>query len=136
MPANAPKKSYFTRRNVLWRATLLTALYPLLRFIGFRVPKKPEYVQISTPMPARGYLITGDFILFDKNDEVRAFSRKCTHLGCKVNYLEDQDIIQCPCHQSQFSSTDGSPLRGPAKKALVKFAVEKRESAPFYVITT
>lgn len=131
---NSQKKK-ISRRTLL-ATIMLIGIYPLLRFIGFKVPKKPEYVKISTPMPTRGYIITSDFILFDKAGSSWAISRKCTHLGCKVNYLEDQNIIQCPCHHSQFDPTSGVPLQGPAKKELPKLVVEKRDSAPFYVITT
>ncbi len=123
-------------RRTLFSFIMLIGIYPLLRFVGFKVPKKPEYVKISTPMPTRGYIVTSDFILFDKAGTSWAISRKCTHLGCKVNYLEDQEIIQCPCHQSQFDPTTGIPLHGPAKEKLAKLDVEKRDSSPFYVITT
>lgn len=87
-------------------------------------------------MSTRGYLVTNDFILFDKADKTWALSRRCTHLGCKVHYLEDKDIIQCPCHHSQFDPQTGQPLKGPAKKELSALEVEKRNSSPFYVITT
>jgi len=123
-------------RRAILSSIMLIGIYPLLRFVGFKVPKKPEFVKISTPMPLRGYIVTSDFILFDREGESWAVSRKCTHLGCKVNYLEDQDIIQCPCHHSQFDPTTGTPIQGPAKKELAKMEVEKRDSAPFYVVTT
>ncbi|SHN47830.1 Rieske (2Fe-2S) protein [Cryptosporangium aurantiacum] len=46
----------------------------------------------------------------------KAFSNVCTHQGCKVNKVET--TIDCPCHASKFSISDGSPTAGPAKKAL------------------
>jgi len=47
---------------------------------------------------------------------IKAFSNICTHQGCKVNKVET--TIDCPCHASKFSITDGSPTAGPAKKPL------------------
>ena len=47
---------------------------------------------------------------------IKAFSNICTHQGCKVNKVAT--TIDCPCHASKFSITDGSPTAGPAKKAL------------------
>jgi Rieske Fe-S protein len=47
---------------------------------------------------------------------IKAFSNVCTHQGCKVNKVSS--TIDCPCHASKFSVTDGSPTAGPAKKAL------------------
>ncbi|WP_406328360.1 Rieske (2Fe-2S) protein [Streptomyces sp. NBC_00203] len=47
----------------------------------------------------------------------KAFSSKCTHLGCAVTGVTD-GVITCPCHKSEFSVTDGSVKKGPATKAL------------------
>ena len=129
-------------RKSLDRRTILTCLagsailYPLLQFIGYTVPKKPIYIPISRAMPTTGYLITTDFILFDRKDSCWALSRKCTHLGCKLNYHEETDTLVCPCHQSKFTATTGKVTKGPAQKPLNFFPVEKRESTPFYIVTT
>ncbi|MFI6335390.1 Rieske (2Fe-2S) protein [Streptomyces sp. NPDC050535] len=47
----------------------------------------------------------------------KAFSSKCTHQGCAVKGIEN-DVINCPCHGSQFSATDGSVKKGPATQPL------------------
>ncbi|MGW7611239.1 Rieske (2Fe-2S) protein [Streptomyces sp. NPDC054766] len=47
----------------------------------------------------------------------KAFSSKCTHQGCAVKGIAN-GVITCPCHQSQFSVTDGSVKKGPATSAL------------------
>jgi Rieske Fe-S protein len=47
----------------------------------------------------------------------KAFTAVCTHQGCTVTKIEGGQII-CPCHQSHFSITDGSPVSGPAPAAL------------------
>lgn len=47
----------------------------------------------------------------------QAFSAICTHRGCTVNEVAGP-TINCPCHGSQFDSTDGSVVRGPAEKPL------------------
>lgn len=49
--------------------------------------------------------------------EVKAFSTTCTHQGCAVSKVEDGLII-CPCHDSRFKISDGSPTGGPATKPL------------------
>ncbi len=65
-----------------------------------------------------------------------ALSLKCTHLGCKLNYHEDGDILECPCHQSRFNVETGQVVQGPARKALTFLPVEKRQDDPLYVVTT
>jgi nitrite reductase/ring-hydroxylating ferredoxin subunit len=49
--------------------------------------------------------------------QVKAFSTTCTHQGCAVSKVENGLII-CPCHDSRFKISDGSPTGGPATKAL------------------
>ncbi len=119
-----------TRRNILvkviqWVGALVTAalIYPLLRFTGYTIKRKPRYVTVSAPLPASGFHAEQDFILFAGSSTPIAVSRTCTHLGCRVNYLEDKKFIECPCHQSRFS-TEGKLLHGPAKKDLPSFPVE------------
>ncbi|MFJ5533203.1 Rieske (2Fe-2S) protein [Streptomyces sp. NPDC093261] len=47
----------------------------------------------------------------------KAFSSKCTHQGCAVKDIAN-GVITCPCHNSEFSATDGSVKKGPATQAL------------------
>ncbi|MEU6065123.1 MULTISPECIES: Rieske (2Fe-2S) protein [Streptomyces] len=47
----------------------------------------------------------------------KAFSSKCPHAGCAVGSIAN-GVIVCPCHNSQFSVTDGSRKAGPATKGL------------------
>ncbi|NKQ28912.1 Rieske (2Fe-2S) protein [Streptomyces galbus] len=49
--------------------------------------------------------------------DFKAFSAVCTHQGCAVKSVQD-GVIHCPCHNSNFSITDGSVKSGPATKAL------------------
>lgn len=121
-------------RRTFLACCLSGTAYILYRFLGFSLPKKPIYMEINQQAPANGCLTLPDYLLFDKDGEAWALSRRCTHLGCKLNFLEVEQILECPCHQSRFSK-NGEVVRGPAKKALTRFPVEKRETAPFYIIT-
>ncbi|MBT2413040.1 Rieske (2Fe-2S) protein [Streptomyces sp. ISL-12] len=57
--------------------------------------------------------------------EFKAFSATCTHQGCAVKEVSD-GVINCPCHNSNFSITDGSVQSGPAREPLpaVEIAVD------------
>jgi len=136
VPQSHPNGTNGKRRSFLLCLTSLALLYPIVRFVGYNIPKKPNYIKITSKLPLAGYLITRDFILFDKNDRCWALSRKCTHLGCKLHYSETRDILECPCHQSRFHVSTGDVVKGPAKKPLTLFPVEKRENNPYYIVTT
>ncbi len=66
-------------------------------------------------------------IMQPKRGDIRVFSAICPHQGCTVA-LNDDDVIECPCHGAEFSATDGSVLRGPAREALPARAVTIQEA--------
>jgi Rieske Fe-S protein len=57
-----------------------------------------------------------------KAGEFKAFSAFCTHAQCWVTTVSD-GAINCPCHGSRFSITDGSVVNGPALQPLATKAV-------------
>ncbi len=130
------EKKDYSRRTYLLFLGSLAFLYPVLLFAGFKIPKKPTYIKISKPVSSSGFLATTEFILFDRDNKSWAISRRCTHLGCKLNYHEDHNILECPCHQSRFDIETGAVIQGPAQKPLTFLPVEKRLDDPFYVVTT
>jgi len=54
--------------------------------------------------------------------EFKGFSAVCTHAGCIVAKVAD-GTINCPCHGSKYSITDGSVVAGPAPAPLPAKAV-------------
>ncbi|WP_155368012.1 Rieske (2Fe-2S) protein [Catellatospora vulcania] len=67
----------------------------------------------STAMVVVTQPVAGDF---------KAFTSICTHWGCQVAAVENDQII-CRCHGSRFSATDGSVVLGPATLPLGPKAV-------------
>lgn len=126
-------KPTLTRRLVLIGGSILL-LYPLLRFITHRVPRKPVIVKVTEPLKQDKFLVKDDFFIFAENERVWAVSRKCTHLGCRLNYKENEDILECPCHQSRFANT-GLVINGPSKKQLKTYKVEKNTAPPYFIVS-
>lgn len=63
-----------------------------------------------------------DFIVINKDDKIKVFSSRCTHLGCKINQYVDHQLL-CPCHGSTFD-LEGNATKGPAFKALEEMRFE------------
>lgn len=51
-----------------------------------------------------------------------AMTAVCTHQGCEVNLPSGENgNLLCPCHDSEFDSTTGEVLKGPATASLQMF---------------
>ncbi len=124
----------FLRQGFGW-LILCAMSYPMFRFLGFRLPKKPVQVRIEKDLGLRGFAIEHDFILFVNQEGAWAVSRRCTHLGCTLSYDEAAKQLVCPCHHSQFD-TFGKRLAGPAQRNLAVYPVEKAPSgSKGYIVT-
>jgi cytochrome b6-f complex iron-sulfur subunit len=51
-----------------------------------------------------------------------AVHRKCTHLGCSVPWIADEQRFACPCHSSAFDIR-GDVINAPAPRPLDLFPV-------------
>jgi Rieske Fe-S protein len=54
--------------------------------------------------------------------QYKGFTAVCTHMGCIVAKVENGEI-DCNCHGSKFSATDGSVKSGPARDPLAAVTV-------------
>ncbi|GAA4441292.1 Rieske (2Fe-2S) protein [Phytohabitans houttuyneae] len=68
-----------------------------------------------------GAIITASSVVVTQptEGEFKCFSSTCTHQGCPVTGVEG-GTINCNCHGSKFSITDGSVKNGPASKPLTE----------------
>jgi cytochrome b6-f complex iron-sulfur subunit len=106
-----------------------------LRFVQFLIPggKEKRYEAILIGAESRiplGEAMPMDLgshkILVLRTDEgVRAFSRRCTDLGCLVSWNRDREQFVCPCHQGVFDKT-GLNVAGPPPRPLDRFDILKR----------
>ncbi|MEU6811379.1 Rieske (2Fe-2S) protein [Streptomyces sp. NPDC046831] len=74
----------------------------------------------TADIPEGGGKVFGDqgvVVTQPAKGEFKAFSSRCTHQGCAVSRIAD-GVISCPCHNSEFSATDGSVKKGPATQPL------------------
>ena len=65
--------------------------------------------------------------------ELRAFSQKCTHLGCVVFYPAGGDELECPCHEGFFDAATGEVRAGPPQRPLGRIEVEVRDGTVWAV---
>ncbi len=109
-----------TRRGFLRVATggLAATALGLLWSLGYRlVALQPRPRAVTVPADFPGDVMFADGAIVCRTDSgVRAFSSRCTHLGCSITRQSD-GLLTCPCHGSQFR-IDGTVARGPAARPL------------------
>jgi cytochrome b6-f complex iron-sulfur subunit len=65
-------------------------------------------------------------IIINDKSEIRAFSLRCSHFGCVVNWIPERKMFSCPCHGGEFNS-EGVVIGGPPRDPLNEFAIQIRE---------
>lgn len=59
-------------------------------------------------------------------NELAAFSQKCTHLSCAVVPRVSEHELFCPCHEGRFDLETGKPISGPPRRPLPRIKLEVR----------
>ncbi len=139
-----PKGPINSRRNFLTRIlsawagfTAVPFILGIVRFIypPLRTDKLIESIAAAKvdDIPANGAKI----IKFNKrpviivrtlDEQYKAFSAVCTHLGCIVEYKGEQGgYFQCNCHGSMFDM-NGRNIRGPAAVPLPQLRVSLKDT--------
>jgi Rieske Fe-S protein len=54
-----------------------------------------------------------------------AYSQKCTHLSCAVYYSQENNRLECPCHEGYFSIDTGRVLQGPPPRPLPRIELKQ-----------
>ncbi len=61
-----------------------------------------------------------------KAEDFRVLSPICTHLGCLVQWKEENKNFNCPCHGSIFDA-NGAVIKGPANKPLNNYSLDVKD---------
>jgi len=70
------------------------------------------------------------YVLTDNGRDFVAMSSICTHLGCRVRWISDQEQFFCPCHNAAFDKS-GSVLSGPPPRPLDRYEVKVEDDQLF-----
>ena len=112
-------------------------LYPVSRYLVPPPERESAASQVTLPFPpsevARN---TGRIFRFGNQPgilirtpagELRAFSARCTHLDCIVQYRSDLTQIWCACHNGHYDLT-GRNVSGPPPRPLTAYEVSERST--------
>jgi len=86
----------------------------------------PAALASTSDVPVGGGKILADkkiVITQPQAGAFHAFSAACTHAGCTVGSVSG-GTINCPCHGSRFSITNGAVVNGPAASPLPPVSIK------------
>jgi Rieske Fe-S protein len=70
------------------------------------------------------------YVLTENGRDFIAMSNVCTHLGCRVRWVEDETQFFCPCHNAVFDKA-GKVVSGPPPKPLNTYEVKVEDDQLF-----
>lgn len=74
------------------------------------------------------------YVLTDDGREYVAMSNTCTHLGCRVRWIGDQQQFFCPCHNAAFDK-EGEVVSGPPPRPLDRYEVSVEDEQLYIKLT-
>lgn len=99
---------------------------------------QPKLVN-TTVAKQRGWVVEQQelsvFVSTADGEEFVALSDRCTHLACRVRFIEEMDETPdggyfCPCHNGFFGA-DGEIVAGPIPRPLDRFDTKVEEGQLF-----
>lgn len=70
------------------------------------------------------------YVLTDNGRDYLVMSNICTHLGCRVRWISDQEQFLCPCHNAIFDKI-GNVVSGPPPRPLDRFTMKIEDDQIF-----
>jgi Rieske Fe-S protein len=110
-------------------------VYPVVRYLIPPAVTESEVSSVTLPFttaemaPNSGRIFKfgnqPGIIIRTPGGEFRAFSARCTHLDCTVQYRDDLAEIWCACHNGHYDLT-GRNIAGPPPNPLSAYDVRLR----------
>lgn len=123
-PQRLPLKGEGTKEE--WANHITTVLH---HFTLQKLPIRPENVEELKPEQGMVIKYHGKHIAVycDKDGEYHCFSARCPHLGCLLEWNQEEKSWDCPCHGSHFDAL-GNLVCGPALEEMKKKAMKINEN--------
>ncbi len=63
-----------------------------------------------------------------------AYSRKCAHRGCSVDFDSQRRCLVCPCHQGAYDQRTGYVMYGPPPQPLDQIVLQMRAGGEVWAV--
>jgi Rieske Fe-S protein len=69
-----------------------------------------------------------------QDGEYVAYSRKCAHLGCSVDFDSARQCFACPCHRGVYDARTGYVVYGPPPRPLDQIVLQMRAGGELWAV--
>jgi len=66
--------------------------------------------------------------------EYFAYSRKCAHLGCSIEFDSQRRCLMCPCHRGAYDARTGHVMYGPPPRPLDQIVLQMRAGGELWAV--
>lgn len=98
-------------------------------------PRGDPALMKATVSRRSGYLVEerqiSVWVITEDGNQFTVLSNICTHLGCRVRWVEDEAQFFCPCHNAIFDR-DGEVVQGPPPRPLDRFEYKIEDGQLFF----
>lgn len=146
---DSAKRSELDRRAFCGRA-LITSAGVVLMAKGLNTTAAEQHENAAyPPMKIEGAerVMPGSFLYFNypkredgavlvrnSDGEYVAFSRKCAHLGCSIEFDAMRRCLACPCHRGTYDSQTGYVVYGPPPRPLDQIVLQVRAGGEVWAV--
>lgn len=149
---SAKVEAQITRRNFCNRVLVTSAGLTLAGITarGQQPNKNPGQSLLAYPpmrIEGAAQLAPGSFLYFDypragnaavlvrtTDGQFLAYSRKCAHLGCTVDYDRAARCLTCPCHRGVYDARTGYVVLGPPPRPLDQIILQMRAGGEVWAV--
>lgn len=75
-------------------------------------------------------------LLRSSDGEYKAYSRRCSHAGCSVDFDPSGKCLKCPCHRGTFDAQLGNVMFGPPRRPLDAIILQMRAGGQVWATGT
>lgn len=104
-------------------------IYPPMKIEGAEKLMPGSFLYFNYPKQSDSAVLTrGD------EGEYVAFSRKCAHLGCTVDFDSTRRCLTCPCHRGMYDPRTGYVVYGPPPRPLDQIVLQMRAGGEVWAV--
>ena len=106
-----------------------TLAYPPMRIEGAETLLPGSFLNFNYPRSSDPAVLVRA-----ADGEYFAYSRKCAHLGCSIEFDSQRRCLVCPCHRGAYDARTGQVMFGPPPRPLDQIILQLRAGGGLWAI--